>query len=167
VLEGKIPRRRTHTHHKKEVKLSLNLYRGGYEPPSGLVVDQLGNVGTGCPGNEAEVKVQRFRDAIGAFVFEHAVGFPDRCDYGRRNRIDRLRQFDVMTINRLTPQLVGVGRIPDLESKFISSRTEEIFRTVRILIDSSKNLRNRVDCDGDRISESHVYAPWLLSNLVV
>lgn len=71
----------------------------------------------------------------------------------RRNRKDRVNDLNVVSIAVFTATLVQELRVPDLERIRFSRRTEEVFRRIAILVDLRKNLRNRIDGEGDGIRE--------------
>ena len=120
-----------------------------------LVVDKLGEIRGVEERREAKVEVQRVRNAVRALILEHHVRLSDRRDNRRRNRIDGLDEFDVMSIYGLSASLVRITGVSDLQAKLIQSTTKEVFRRIPVLVNSVENLSNRVDRDGDSVGESH------------
>lgn len=125
---------------------------------STLVVQQLGDIRRREEAGIAQVEVQRFSEPVDTLIFNDRVRLALNTDRRRKHRIHDLRELDIVAVDDLATRLVSVVRVPDLESKLIEGATEEIFRTVSILVDPIQDLRDCVDGDSDGISE-HVAIP--------
>ena len=121
---------------------------------SGLIVNQLGDVGARQETDEAKVEVERVRHAVIALIFHDAVRLTDRRQRRRHDRVDGLSEFNVVAINGFSV-FRDVAGLPDLRTKLISRRTKEVLGRVRVLVDTIESLGDCIDREGDSVGESH------------
>lgn len=84
---------------------------------------------------------------------EDLIGVPCRA-------VDRLGQFDVVTIEPDPRLLDRLLRVPDFHPETLSSFLEIVFGSVGILVNARQILCHRIDRDDERVRDRHASTPF-------
>jgi len=117
-----------------------------------LVVECLLDIRGAVEAREADEDVERVCSGIRTRVLIHTVG-PTDDGRDRRGRVHRIRQFEIVTVDRLEGSSRLRRRIPNLETKFLGTFTKKVLGTVLVLINSIQDFGNCVDRNGQLIGE--------------
>lgn len=118
----------------------------------GLPVGELRDIPSSHKPIEGRLQIPHLNRIIAESIRDDGIRLPD--DFRNRgSRVDSLGELDIMSIHLDTICGRAILRMTNLHAELLKSFTKIVFRSVAILIDFGKRLRDCVDGNADSITQ--------------